>query len=210
MVGWMHYLGRGVERDQQKGVKIIRENESDEFLLGELDCRTEEDFQYCDSLAARKFFKLCRLGSKQDWLCRHLMAVCLIHSFGVTQNHDKAARIFEQLANENHSDSQYWLGQCHYGSWGKPRNYSKAFEWFSKSADQGNPYGQWMVGHSYYHHGGVSRDLAKAVEWYRKAAEQGHRQAQYDLGFCYGNGYGVARDWELSTYWSRKSFAQHR
>ncbi|KAI9208405.1 uncharacterized protein BJ171DRAFT_455702, partial [Polychytrium aggregatum] len=38
MIGWMHYLGRGTPQDQQNGIKIIRENKSDVFKLGEDEC----------------------------------------------------------------------------------------------------------------------------------------------------------------------------
>ncbi|KAI9209527.1 uncharacterized protein BJ171DRAFT_436671, partial [Polychytrium aggregatum] len=96
MVGWMHYLGRGTVRDKQKGTKIIRDNQSDEFPFGEDECLAGNSDADSDSPAAFMFFELCQLGSDRDWLCRHPMAVCLHYGFGTLKNQKKAAGIFEQ------------------------------------------------------------------------------------------------------------------
>ncbi|KAI9202405.1 uncharacterized protein BJ171DRAFT_584052 [Polychytrium aggregatum] len=210
MVGWMHYLGRGTQQDKQKGVKIIRDNESDEFKLGETNCLSViwSSTTSSDSLAAREFFELCRIGSDRDWLSNHLMAVCLVRGFGTMQDRMRAAGIFEQLANEGYSDSQFWIGECFYQGWGGPTDRKKAFEWFSKSADQGNWFGEWMVGLCYLLGTGVTRDRSKAIEWYRKSAEQGYRYPQASLGDCYKDGWGVDADIDTAVFWYRKSADQ--
>ncbi|KAI9193061.1 uncharacterized protein BJ171DRAFT_605255 [Polychytrium aggregatum] len=209
MVGWMHYLGRGTVQDNQKGAKIIRENKSDEFPLGEDECLASiwNDTK-SDSAAARKFFELCKLGSDRDWLCRHLMAVCLFHGFGTTKDDAKATCIFEQLAKDDHSDSQLWIGMCCYWGLGVSQDNEMAFEWFSKSANQGNSYGQWMVGHCYYHGSAVTKNLTKAIEWYDKSAEQGNRYGQCCLGLCYETGWGVPEGIDIAIFWYRKSADQ--
>ncbi|KAI9205578.1 uncharacterized protein BJ171DRAFT_598251 [Polychytrium aggregatum] len=209
MVGWMHYLGRGTQLDKQKGVKIIRDNQSDAFKLGEDECLASMwNNIKSDSAAACKFFHLCHLGSDRDWLCRHLMALCLVNGFGTIQDQEKAAGIIEQLANEGHSDSQLWMGECYRSDGGVSKDFKKAFEWFSKSAKQDNSYGQWMVGVCYYFRYGVTKDYTKAVEWYRKSAEQGNRCGQYSLGECYQLGRGVPEHIDTAASWYRKSADQ--
>ncbi|KAI9203908.1 uncharacterized protein BJ171DRAFT_582679 [Polychytrium aggregatum] len=209
MLGWMHYLGRGTQLDKQEGVKMIRDNRSDEFPLGEDECLAPYRWRVSsDSPTSRKFFQLCQLESNRDWLCRHLMAVCLFHGFGTTENRKNAAVIFEQLANDGHSDSQYWIGWCYYRGGGVSGNYKKAFEWFSKSVDQGNSYGQYMVGYCYYYGYGVAKDETKAVEWFRKSAVQGNRYGQNYLGHCYQNGEGVPENIDTAIFWYRKSAGQ--
>ncbi|KAI9206259.1 uncharacterized protein BJ171DRAFT_422229 [Polychytrium aggregatum] len=205
----MHYLGRGTVQDKQKGIKIIRENESDEFKLGEDNCLASIwNNIKSDSPAACKFFELCQLGSDRDWLCSHLMAVCLYYGFGTTEDKKKAAGIFEQLANEGHSDSQYWIGKCYHWGEGVSKDYGKAFEWLSKSADQGNSYGQWRIGYCYDSGIGVTEDKAQAAEWYRKSAEQGNQYGQNNLGVCYRNGWGVPKNIDTAVFWFRKSADQ--
>ncbi|KAI9203394.1 uncharacterized protein BJ171DRAFT_583231 [Polychytrium aggregatum] len=208
MVGWMHYLGRGITQDKQEGVRIIRDNQSDEFGLGEAECLAYWSSISSNSPAACKFFQVCQLGSDRDWLCRHLMAVCVFHGFGTTEDKKKAIGIFEQLANEGHSDSQLWIGICYCFGRGVSRNYEKALEWLFKSASQGNSYGQWRVGNCYYYGYGVTGDERKAVEWFLKSAEQGNRYGQFWLGYCYQYGRGVPRDIDTAVFWYRKSADQ--
>ncbi|KAI9204706.1 uncharacterized protein BJ171DRAFT_599109 [Polychytrium aggregatum] len=209
MVGWMHYLGRGTMRDEKKGIKMIRENRSNEFPLGEGECLTPSYWgAMSNSPAPRKFFNLCQLGSDRDWLCRHLMALCMLFGFGTTPEVEKAAGIFEHLANQGHSDSQLWIGDCYYHGLGVTHDKERGFQWYSNSANQGNSYGQWMVGHCYYHGSGVPKDYAKAVEWFRKSAEQDNRYAQGDLGECYKHGRGVPQNIDSAVFWYRKSADQ--
>ncbi|KAI9207689.1 uncharacterized protein BJ171DRAFT_565951 [Polychytrium aggregatum] len=208
MVGWMYYFGRGTQQDQQKGIKIIRDNESDGFKFGEAECLARWNTASSDSPASCKFFSLCQLGSDRDWLCKHLMGVCLSLGFGTAKDEKKAAGIFEQLATDGHSDSQYWVGEYLYRSGKVSSDYKKAFEWYYKSADQGNSYGQWKVGRYYWNAIGAPRNNAKAIEWLRKSAEQGNRYGQYDLGDCYESGEGVPKDIGTAIYWYRKSADQ--
>ncbi|KAI9199653.1 uncharacterized protein BJ171DRAFT_462347 [Polychytrium aggregatum] len=142
----------------------------------------------------------------------HLMAVCLVGGFGTPANKKKAAAgIFEQLANDGHSDSQFWIGWCHRWSWGVSKDTEKAFEWLSKSAKQDNSYGQWMVGECYSRGCGVTKDWTKAAEWFRKSAEQGNQYGQCWLGICYENGFGAPMNIDTAVFWYRKSADQgHR
>ncbi|KAI9203539.1 uncharacterized protein BJ171DRAFT_425363 [Polychytrium aggregatum] len=138
----------------------------------------------------------------------HLMAVCLFLGFGTDEDQEKAAVIFEQLANEGHSDSQFWIGECYRSGGGVSEDAKKAFEWFSRSADQGNSYGQWLVGLGYYYGYGVTKDHTKAAEWLRKSAEQGNRYGQCHLGHRYEKGEGVPQDTDTAVFWWRKSAKQ--
>ncbi|KAI9193325.1 uncharacterized protein BJ171DRAFT_272756 [Polychytrium aggregatum] len=208
MVGWMHYLGRGTQQDQQKGIKMIRDSKSSAFKFGEAECLYGWPLAPSNSPASREFFKLCQLGLDHNWLCKHLTAVCLVHGFGTAQDKTKAADIFEQLAHDEHSESQAWFGGCYGNGLGVPEDESKAFEWYSKSANQGNSYGQLGVGWSYYDESGVPRDFAEAVKWFRKSAEQNNRDGQYALGICFENGEGVTEDIDVAVFWYRKA-AEH-
>ncbi|KAI9197074.1 uncharacterized protein BJ171DRAFT_523042 [Polychytrium aggregatum] len=210
MVGWMHYHGRGTQLDKQKGVKMIRDNKSDEFKLGEGECLAVIWLpnSLSDAPAACRFFELCWLGYDQDWLCRHLTAVCLIYGFGTTKNQMLGAQIFQQLANEGHSDSQYWFGNCYFHGWGVAQDHSKMFQWSSKAADQLNSYGQLGLGHCFVWGNGVPMDRTQAVEWFRKSAAQGNRYGQHNIGICYNNGWGVDRDLTAAISWYNKSSEQ--
>ncbi|KAI9193471.1 uncharacterized protein BJ171DRAFT_636837 [Polychytrium aggregatum] len=209
MVGWMHYLGRGTPLDKQNGIKTIRDNQSDDFKLGEDECLVKWwNNVKSESPTAHKFFELCQSGSDRDWLCSHLMAVCLFHGFGTTQDQTRAARTFEQLANDGHSDSQVWIGMSYdYGD-GVSRDLVRAFEWYSKSTKQDNSYGQWRVGRCYYYGRGVAKDKRKAFEWFSKSAEQGNRYGQCWVGWCRNEGDGVPKDIDSAIFWWQQSADQ--
>ncbi|KAI9202840.1 uncharacterized protein BJ171DRAFT_162423 [Polychytrium aggregatum] len=210
MLGWMFYLGRGTERDQRKGIQLIRDNQSNIFPLGENNglAVRRASFTTPYSPAVRKFAELCQLGSTHDWLCNHLFAVSLAQGFGIAKDVSMAASIFEQLAKDGHSDSQVWIGACYYYGCGVPKNDPKAFEWFSKSADQNNSYGQWMMGRCSLWGYGVRSDPAAAISWFQRSADQGNRYGQTFLGQCYENSLGVTRDIDKAIEWYRKAAEQ--
>ncbi|KAI9207865.1 uncharacterized protein BJ171DRAFT_491813 [Polychytrium aggregatum] len=207
MLGWMHCLGRGTVQDRPEGTRIQRNNRSDKFPLSEEDALAGYDC-FSNSSISRKFFKLCQYGSNRDWLCKHLMGVCLLHGFGVSKDWTKAADIFDQLANEGHSDSQYWIGQCYFQGCGVTRDLLAAFQWWSRSADRGNSNGLWMVGGCYFRGWGVTKDYTKAVEWFRRSAEQGNWRGQFWLGWCHRHGIGAPKNITATAYWIQKAADQ--
>ncbi|KAI9207299.1 uncharacterized protein BJ171DRAFT_494188 [Polychytrium aggregatum] len=208
MLGWMHYLGRGTQRDEPKGVKLIRSNKSDEFPLGEENSLAAYGLTCSEELAACKFFELCRLGSDQEWLCRHLMAVCLVQGFGTGKVQKKAAGIFAQLAAQNHGDSQHWLGTCHLCGWGAPKDESKSFQWYSSSASQDNSYGHYRLGGCYFRGWGVAQSQTMALKSFRKSVEHGNRYGQYQMGFCHQFGIAASKNIGTAIFWYRKSAQQ--
>ncbi|KAI9183751.1 uncharacterized protein BJ171DRAFT_483901 [Polychytrium aggregatum] len=127
---------------------------------------------------------------------------------GTKEEQKKSAGTLEQLANDGHSDSQFWIGMCYHFGWGASEDYEKSFEWFSKSADKGNSYGQWSVGVCHYWGYGVTQNHAKAFEWLHKSAEQGNRQGQYRLGECYRDYEYMPEDIDAAVLWLRKAADQ--
>ncbi|KAI9197205.1 uncharacterized protein BJ171DRAFT_521550 [Polychytrium aggregatum] len=190
MVGWMHYLGRGTQQDKQKGIKIIRENRSQFFPLGEDECLAGRNCMFSDYYASRKFFEMCKLGAEHDWLCAHLMAVCQIQGFGTLPDRSKdTKRVFEQLADTGmYSEAMVWLGRCFQNGWGVGDVCKEmSLHWFTKAAELGNSYGQWMVGECCLHGHGAERDPVKALDWLHKSADQHNQYAQHALGGYYND-----------------------
>ncbi|KAI9205045.1 uncharacterized protein BJ171DRAFT_502810 [Polychytrium aggregatum] len=208
MLGWMHYLGRGTVRDQLKGVKTIRDSRSDLFPLGESECLAFSDNTFSDSSVACRFFELCQLGSERDWLCKHLMAVCVFFGFGTSRDQKKAVGIFERLASNGNCINQVWLGRCYYWGLGVSIDHAAAIQWYTLAANQGDPYGQWELGRCYYWGRTIANDFVKAAETFRKSAEQGNRYAQWYLGRCYETGEGVSKDIGIALDWYRKAADQ--
>ncbi|KAI9190723.1 uncharacterized protein BJ171DRAFT_433874 [Polychytrium aggregatum] len=203
--------GRGVKQDFTKAVELYRRladhgiSQAQIALGGCYENGEGVDQEY--NTAIEWYSKAADQGNR-DWLCKHFMALCLHHGFGTTQDRMKAACVFEQLANDGHSDSQLRIGKYLHWGLGVLEDRITAFEWYSKSADQGNSYGQWMTGVCYYWGYGVTKDFAKAFEWYRRSAEQGNRYGQDSIGRCYKHGEGVPEDIDTAVLWYHKSADQ--
>ncbi|KAI9204742.1 uncharacterized protein BJ171DRAFT_442394 [Polychytrium aggregatum] len=206
-----YYNGIGVDRDRAKAFESYRKLANDGIHRAQVAVgRYYADGEGIDqdfNTAIEWYSKAAAQGS-EDGRLHHLMALCLVHGFGTTKDQEKAVAIFEQLANDGRSSSQYWVGKCWWEGWGVSGSYSTAFEWFSKSAEQGSSYGQFMAGVCYKIGLGVDKDNARAFEWLRESAEQGNRYGQYYLGSCYNNGIGIDKDTDTAVFWYRKSADQ--
>ncbi|KAI9208350.1 uncharacterized protein BJ171DRAFT_455632 [Polychytrium aggregatum] len=207
-----YHDGTGVDQDHTKAAGLYRSLAERGILQAQISLgQSYENGEGVDqdfNAAIEWYSKAEDQGSEDSRLHIHLTAVCLVNGFGTTEDEKKAASIFEQLANDGHSDSQLWIGVCYRWGLGVLPSRKKAFERFSMSADQGNSYGQWWVGFCYLNEYGVTRDELKAVEWYRKSADQDNRYGQYHLGNCYRNGYGVPQNINTAVFWYRKSAEQ--
>ncbi|KAI9205141.1 uncharacterized protein BJ171DRAFT_423639 [Polychytrium aggregatum] len=205
--------GLGVDPDHTKAIQLYRSLADRgipqaQVALGRCYESGEGVDQDYDT-AIEWYSKAADQGSEDGRLhILHLEAVCVFHGFGTTRDLEKAAGTFEQLADEGHSDSQFWIGDCYCYGGGVSTDYTKAFEWFRKSAGQDNSYGQWMVGFCYYNGWGVTKDRTKAVEWYRKSAGQDNRYGQDWLGECYWLGRGVPKNVGTAVFWYRKAAEQ--
>jgi len=88
-------------------------------------------------------------------------------------DYQKALRLWEPLAKQGYSDTQYNLGVMYSQGKGVPEDDAKAVHWWTKAAKQGDAEAQLHLGLIYYKGQGVPKDDAKAAHWWTKAANQG-------------------------------------
>ena len=110
-----------------------------------------------------------------------------------------------QAAEQNSSESQYWLARCYYEGIGTAENDELAFKWFKKAADQGYNEAIERVAHCYFEGKGVGQNDGLAFEWFKKAADQDYAEAQHGLACCYLEGRGVEQSYALTFEWNEKS-----
>ncbi|KAI9190525.1 uncharacterized protein BJ171DRAFT_435056 [Polychytrium aggregatum] len=203
----MTFLGRGTPRDRQKGAELIRQSKAKDFEFGESSLDAQKLVASL-SPAACELFKWCKFGSDYDWLCQHLMAICLLGGFGVAKDQIRAVGILHELADEGREISEYWLGQCHKNGWGVVKNAQRAEIWYRRAAQHGNACAQFKLGESLYSGDGGAKNLPEAAEWFTKAAIQGNSDAQWNLGYCYENGLGVDQNSTACMTWYRRAAEQ--
>ncbi len=99
-----------------------------------------------------------------------------------------ALRLFEPLAINGHSASQYYLGVLHDMGVEYARNARVAYQWYRLAALAGDDRAQHNLAVAYAKGDGVDVNMAKAMKWWMISALQGNADSQYNLGILYAMG----------------------
>jgi hypothetical protein len=124
------------------------------------------------------------------------------------KNYQLAFQMFQTLANEGDSKSQYNVALMYSLGKGIKQDQKQAFNWYSKSAQQGNYSAQFELGKIYSKGWGVTKNNYLAFEWFFKAAQSNDSLHQYLLGVSYFYGHGVEKNYDSALIWVKKSAAQ--
>ena len=125
------------------------------------------------------------------------------------ENYEEAVKLWRKAAEQNHADSQFFLGACYFYGNGVMKSLEESLKWHQKAAESGHVQSQFIIGCGYYHGEGVPQSYTEAAKWYRKAAEQNHFIAQNNLGNAYYYGDGVPQSYEEAAKWYRKAAEQN-
>lgn len=97
------------------------------------------------------------------------------------KDYEKAAKFFEQAANQGNAEAQFWIGLLYDNGDGVYMNKETAVMWYRKSAEQGYVDAQVNLARCFGLGIGVPQDENQAVYWLRKAAEKGDIEAKEQL-----------------------------
>jgi TPR repeat protein len=100
-------------------------------------------------------------------------------------DYEKAAALYEILAESGDAMGQYNLALYMITGQGVPMDRVKAFEWLNKAADQDLIFAKFQLGLCYFRGLGTSKDFSKYEKYMTEAAEAGIPIAQYHLGSYY-------------------------
>lgn len=117
-------------------------------------------------------------------------------------------KLFMDLAQKGHDESQYNLGVCYEQGDGIQQDFKQAVYWYRKAADQGFDRAKYNLGVCYYNGYGVAKDYDEAAKLFLDAATHGHMGAQYNMAVCYFNGIGVEEDPIQGEQWLKKAAKQ--
>src|SRR5450830_3436 len=120
----------------------------------------------------------------------------------------KAARIYQQAAQEGDVKAEYNLGLMYLNGDGVKQDNAEALKWFKASANGGFSEAQYRLGVIYFRNDIVPIDYAEAVKWYRAAALQGHVRSQLDMGVIYYSGAVVDQDYAEAIKWYKLAATQ--
>ena len=208
-LGYCYCLGKGVTKDSEKGLALIRVSAN----AGNVKGLNGMGVCYAKGLGVTKSYeeaiKWYRKSANQgDAVAQCNLGVCYATGQGVAQSYEEAVKWYRKSADQSNAAAQCNLGRRYENGQGVAQSYEEAIKWYRKSANQGDAVAQCNLGGYYATGQGVAQSYEEAVKWYRKSADQGHAIAQYNLGFCYSKGRGVAQSYEEAVNWYRKSAEQ--
>jgi hypothetical protein len=120
-------------------------------------------------------------------------------------NYEKAAEIWQSLAENGSADAAFRLAQLYDIGLGVEYSPDEVTKWLSLASERGHVSAQYMLAEIYSSGKGIEVDPPKAFNLYLKAAKKHHPQAMYKLAGVYFLGQGVAKDTVSSAYWFARS-----
>ncbi len=120
----------------------------------------------------------------------------------------QALKMFAALADEGHSEAEFFVGFMFDTGRGVKENPAAAATWYRMAADRGHAMALNNLADLYLNGRGVRRDIDRAVALYQRAASGGDPVAQTNLGQLYMLGRGVPRIPATAIAWFRKAAQQ--
>ena len=205
-LGCCYVLGYGVDRSEEKAVKLYRKAAEQGYaeataLLG---LCYGQGFGVAQSwIEAVKWYRKAAEQGNAD--AQFELGQCYAKGNGVERSWEEAVRWYRKAAEQGNATAQVVLGWCYAEGKGVAQSWTEAVRWYRKAAEQGDATAQFNLGCCYAEGKGVEQSWTEAVKWQRKAAEQGDATAQHNLAWCYGKGRGVGQSWTEAKKWLRLS-----
>lgn len=118
-----------------------------------------------------------------------------------TGNHEKAYDLYQEAAEYDSGEANYFLTTMSNYGYGTEVDYIKAREYTNKSMESGFDMANFQHAWAYQNGFGVEKDTAKALEYFKevldevkKRSQKGDPEAQNVFGLMEWNGYAVEKD----------------
>ena len=186
-VGYMYYLGLGVDRNLEEAVEwFIKSKESERKHSGSikfLDMMTVDG-----EIVLRDFTTTGEVEAQLQ--LGHMFA-----GGGRVTDRFEAVRWYRLAAEQNNSQAQYLLGWMYCLGQGVEEDDKKGKEYLLLAVNQGNEGAVLRFGYAYYSGICGEQDYTEAARWYKVAADQENPEAFYRLGAMYQEGTGVIQNY---------------
>jgi TPR repeat protein len=181
-LGYMYYVGEGVEQDYTKAVKWVKKA----AILGDRDSQYNLAVAYAFGEGVKQSYKEAfhwyrRAAEQNHAVAQYSLGVSYAYGEGIAKNPELAAEWFKKSAEQGYERAQVLLGSLYHTGDGVEKNYEQAAHWYRKAADKGNAAAQYNLGSLYRAGNGVKQDYNQAVRWFRLSADQGYAAAQNEL-----------------------------
>ena len=199
IIALMYLNGYGVNKNISKGSEILFNiaNLGDIWSIIYLADKAEKNEDYVNAI------KWYEMGYKLDDLdSTYNLGIYYYNGLGKTQDFQESFHLFQKVADQGHSDSQFYIGKFyHLGNgayFGSPasKSFFEALKWYELSATQNNYKAQNNIGILYYLGDGDSTfkgfkaDVKKSLDWFNIAIDNGSESAKKNAELAQSNLYG--------------------
>lgn len=202
MLGVMHYLGSGCQRDTALAYRYTDTAASmgNTHAMRNMGVFTGQGMA-CerDTVEAIKWFE--RAANAGDIKAMIVLAESHEEGEWAEQDMNKAAYWYQRAADNGNLKAIWRLGLCYEEGEGVILNSQRAYQLYMQAAEGGSEMGMYLVARCYSNGTYVSENDEKAAEWYLKAAENGHLASCYIIGMMYAQGEGVKKNNKEAKKW---------
>ncbi len=181
-LGYLYYVGEGVEQNYEKAVAWYRKAATQ----GNRDAQYNLAVSYAfgegikqDLTEAAIWYR--RAAEQGHVVSQYSLGISYAYGEGVPQDQQEAARWFKMAAEQGYSRAQVHLGSMYHTGDGVEQDYKEAVRWYRMAADRGDATAQYNLGTMYRSGRGVEQNYAQAKRWFRQSADQGYAAAQNEL-----------------------------
>ena len=204
VLGWMYFVGKPVEKNNQQAVQWMTKAANQDFKFAQ----TQLGLMYLVSNDIPDNYILAR-----GWLVKGaehgendaLNALGVIYSegLGVKANGEEATKYFRKAADGGFAMAQFNLGYQYYTGKLVQQDYKEAAKFFKQAAQQDHVRAAYNLGVMYRDGQGVTQDSAEAMHLFQEVAEKHHLPvAEHNLGAIYYTGRGnIPQNLVLAYMW---------
>ena len=156
------------------------------------------NFRYIDSFGCIDYNKLNDFDNNSD-------IAITFYAISSYFGNSEARRNLENIALQNNSLAQYYIGNIYLKGLSEKQDYDKAIFYFSLAGEQGNMFAQLTLADLYLSGNDIEINYDKAIYWFSKAGEHKNKNACYRLGQIYRY---IKKDYDKAIYWYKKSAEQ--
>jgi len=205
-LGMCYIHGYGVPQDNKEALKYIQQAARKGFAESQYFVATcyEQgiEFEINLDLAIDWFSK----AAAQNYRDAHEKYRKIQKEYGKAlfeeEDYKHALAILTPIAQEEqHADSAFLVGLCHYDGLGTTQNNALAFKFFQIAATKNIPEAIYYIGLCHRYARGTDWNERKAFTNFLDAARSGLAVAQFHVGYCYETGSGIMKNITQAQHW---------
>jgi TPR repeat protein len=186
VVAKMFMSGRGVKKDEAKGIDWLRkslalppDHPDFQVVLAKMYLDEHDLFLKHNYSRAMELFQ--QAAAKGNGEAQYQIGFLYDFGQGVTRSSEKAITWYRQSAENGYAEAQFEIGVRYAQGRDAKQDYAEALRWLRKAADQTHPEALMWMGNMYEEGWGVPKDQMEAYFWNRLAVKShtssGHRVA---------------------------------